>query len=190
MHPLNELTDAAAEMAVLIREVDESRLDAPTPCEGRDVRRLINHLIAWSPFIVAVGRREPVSGPPDEKADLTRGDWRIHYLGWLERTTEAWKAESAWEGEVDLGFARVPAAVIGGKALGELVLHGWDLARATGLRLRVSDTVARATRLLVDQTAEETRGLGMYGPPVAVPANASDLDHALGASGRDPRWGG
>ena len=190
MHPLNELNEAAAEMAVLVREVDAARLDAPTPCAGRDVRGLINHLIAWSPLIVAVGRREPVSGPPDENADLTAGDWRGDYLGWLERTTEAWKPEAAWEGVVDLGFAQVPAAVIGGKTLGELVLHGWDLARATGQRLRVSPEVARATRLLVDQTAEETRKLGMYGPPVAVPAEASDLDHALGASGRDPRWGG
>ena len=56
--------------------------------------------------------------------------------------------------------------------------------------LAYTPEVARATRLLVDQTAEETRKLGMYGPPVAVPAEASDLDHALGASGRDPRWGG
>lgn len=35
---------------------------------------------------------------------------------------------------------------------------------------------------------EQGREMGLYGPEVAVPANASTLDRVLGLTGRDPAW--
>jgi uncharacterized protein (TIGR03086 family) len=184
-----QLADAAAEMAYGITAIKSDQLTLPTPCEGYDVRSLVNHLIAWSPIIEAVGlRNQPISARPDEVTDHMTGDWRGEYLSWIDRIVTAWGDDSAWEGKADLGFALVPAAVIGGKTLCEYVLHGWDLARAIGRPFRCDEGVMSAARELVASTAEETRRLGMFGPPVPVPSTASALDHALGGSGRDPHW--
>ncbi len=35
---------------------------------------------------------------------------------------------------------------------------------------------------------EQGREMGLYGPQVAVPADAPALDHILGLTGRDPAW--
>ncbi|WP_374100941.1 hypothetical protein [Streptomyces phytophilus] len=74
-------------------------------------------------------------------------------------------------------------AVASRVALNELVLHGWDLARATGRRyeLRVSYELAAATP---DGPARE----GMFAPAFAVPADAPLLDRVVGLSGRAPGW--
>ena len=84
-----------------------------------------------------------------------------------------------------LGTAQLPSAVVGAMVLGEFVLHGWDLARA-----RARSSIARpeaATAVYESAVAmgEQARSMGVYGP-AWVPADASPLERALGASGRDP----
>ena len=86
------------------------------------------------------------------------------------------------------GPMELPADLVGGMVLGELVLHGWDLARAAdvdphwddALLLRVYDEVARS--------ADMGRQMGVYAVEVPVPDTASPLARVLGLSGRDPSW--
>jgi hypothetical protein len=66
------------------------------------------------------------------------------------------------------------------------VVHGWDLARATGQEPVVGEDLAAATLEAVTMTAEQGRAYGILGPEVTVPASASTLDRALAMSGRDP----
>ena len=72
--------------------------------------------------------------------------------------------------------------------LGEFVLHGWDLARASGQELRCAPEVAVAVYESAVAVGEQARSMGVYGPVVEVGADASPLERALGASGRDPGW--
>ncbi|MFD7924284.1 TIGR03086 family metal-binding protein [Streptomyces sp. NPDC059740] len=189
MYLQDQLSAAAETMARVVSTVEDGQLGAPTPCHEFDVRRLINHLIAWSPIIEGVGLRAPLaSGRPDEQTDHMTGDWRAEYLRWIDRSLTAWKPDAAWEGVADLGFIQVPATVIGGKTLCEFVLHGWDLARATGQPFDCDPAVAEATLRLVEETAEETRQHGMFGSAVAVPETSSALERALAVSGRNPGW--
>jgi uncharacterized protein (TIGR03086 family) len=89
---------------------------------------------------------------------------------------------------VDLGGQQLPASTIGDMVLAEVVLHGWDLARATGQQLEVPATVAHELRRGIEETAEMGRRMGAYGIAVEIDEHASDLAHALGAAGRDPAW--
>jgi uncharacterized protein (TIGR03086 family) len=72
--------------------------------------------------------------------------------------------------------------------LGEFVVHGWDLARATGHDVTWDDTVLEFALEWLVQTAEQGRAMGVYGAAVPVPENAPVLDRLLGLTGRDPQW--
>jgi uncharacterized protein (TIGR03086 family) len=109
----------------------------------------------------------------------------------LEELAEAWSAPSAWEGLTEAGGVTMPAEVMGVVALDELVLHGWDLARATGQPYAVDPVSAAAVLEFAAETAQPEQAHlreGLFGPVVPVPADAPVFDRALGLAGRDPAW--
>jgi uncharacterized protein (TIGR03086 family) len=120
--------------------------------------------------------------------DASQGDWQHELSTNLGALAEAWTSADAWEGTVDMGGQAMPAPMVGEMALAELLLHGWDLASATGQTLPVPDEVGRELRRGIEETAELGRSLGAYGDEVAVGPDASEFERALAASGRDPGW--
>lgn len=184
-----QLNASAAELARLIKGLDEAQFSRPTPCGDYNVRLLINHLLAWSPVVEAIGIGMPLApGRPDERVDYLAGDWRGRFLASLDRIRDSWHRDAPWEGMTELGFARVPTILIGEKTLVEYVVHGWDLAVATGQELACDPRTAATALRVTLSTAGESRRAGMFGPEVAVPGTAPALDRALGASGRNPSW--
>jgi uncharacterized protein (TIGR03086 family) len=182
---------AAASFLDIVRTIDPAQLAARTPCSGYDVRGLVNHLLFWGPSLEAAARKESVSPPAASEADvdLTRGDWAAALQAQVERTVAAWRRPGAWEGTTQLGSPmELPASLIGDMVLGELVVHGWDLARATGQQLGVDDEVGEHLAEAVAKTAEQGREMGVYGPEVPVPDTAPPLARVLGLTGRDPGW--
>lgn len=189
MYVQNQLAVAADEMARLVGGVRPEHLDAPTPCGTFNVSQLLEHLISWAPIIEAVALRKPLtSGRPDEPTGVLAPGWREDYLRAIDRIVSSWRPDAAWEGTVDLGFAKAPASVIGDKNLCEFVVHGWDLARGTGQEFRCDPDVAGTTLRLVLETVDVTREAGMFGAEVPQPESATALERALGATGRNPAW--
>lgn len=182
---------AAAQTIEVARSITTDQLDAPTPCRDYSARQVISHLLLWAPSLAGAARKEAVAPPAasDREVDLTDGDWSARLEADLSRLATAWSDPAAWEGETQLGGPdAMPAAMIGGMVCTELVIHGWDLARATDQKPEWDEeVVAFAYRELV-ATAGQGREMGVYGPEVAVPEAASTLDRALGLSGRDPAW--
>lgn len=81
-----------------------------------------------------------------------------------DRIVASWSEPGAWDGvtRMDSPMA-LPAAVIGGMVLGELVVHGWDLARATGRSPRWSNDVLELTYDMVAKSAEQGREMASTG---------------------------
>jgi len=173
---------AADPVKEVVRNIEPGHLGMPTPCPGFDVRGLIHHLLVWGPPQEAAARKEIAS--PAEDASGEPADLVAH----LDRMTEAWSAPEAWQGTTQVGGPpEMPAATIGGMVIGEIVIHGWDLARATDQKPVWDDDVLRFVHAELEQTAAMGRDMGLYGPEVAVPETAPLLDRVLGLSGRDPR---
>ena len=178
------MEQAATPTLTVLRGIAKEQLDAPTPCREFTVRALISHLLQWGPMLVAAGHKQ-VAGPSQEEV----GD------GWLPvleaQTADlvaAWSPDQAWRGSTPMGGPPMPAPTVGGLVLGELVVHGWDLARATGQDVSWPDEVVTRAYAAAKETAEQGRAMGMYGPAVAVPAESSTMDRLLGVTGRDPQW--
>jgi uncharacterized protein (TIGR03086 family) len=153
---------------------------------------MVNHLLFWGPSLEGAARKEAVLPPAEDEADvhLAGGDWAAALAGQLDRITAAWSSPGAWEGLTRMGAPMdMPAPLIGGMVVGELVVHGWDLARATAQRPEWDEDLLAYLLVEVAATAEQGREMGVYGPEVPVSEAAPTLDRVLGLTGRDPRHG-
>ena len=178
-------------MAAVARAITDDQLANKTPCTEYDVRALVNHLLFWGPSLAGAGRKESVSQPAaaEADADLAAGGWRGRLLALLDDITSSWARPSAWAGETSMGTPQtLPAAVMGAMIVGELAMHGWDLAVATGQRLELPAGLLAYLHDTMIAGVEQGREMGMYGPEVAVPADAPSLDRILALTGRDPAW--
>ncbi|MEV4133401.1 TIGR03086 family metal-binding protein [Dactylosporangium sp. NPDC049742] len=162
-------------------------LDAATPCAGWDARALVNHLLHWAPALTGAARKETVDPGPEQ--DRTTADWRPLLHSHLKSLAAAWTDPAAWSGTTRMGGPMdLPADMVGGMVLSELVLHGWDLARTTGVDPHWDDAVVQRVYEEVARTADMGRQMNVYGAEVPVPLTAPPLSRALGLSGRNPSW--
>lgn len=183
------LQRGAAETARLVREIPGEGLGRPTPCDDFDLRTLLNHLVLWTAY--SFERRARSEKVPEEliaRDFVAEPGWEKAYEEQLDRALTAWSDPKVWEGEVDTGAGTMPANDIASMILLEMVLHGWDLARATGQELRLDEETAAVAADVVEKYGEMFRQYDGFKPALDVPEGASTIDRALLRSGRDPEW--
>ena len=183
-----DLAPAAAELRRVLAGVDDAQLDDPTPCEGTSVAGLLDHLVGLTSAFARAAGKQPGGTATADPAALS-GDWRTRLPAQLDDLVEAWRAPDAWEGMAEAGGVEMPASVMAAVALDELVVHGWDLAVATGQDYRGDEESARRSLEFAASVGDDPESrAGLYGPAVPVPDDAPVLDRLLGATGRDPAW--
>jgi uncharacterized protein (TIGR03086 family) len=177
----------------IVTGVRDDQLTAPTPCPEATVGDLLDHVDGLSLAFAAAARKEGLDGGGGRaSADASRlgGDWRIRIPGRPAALAAAWRDEAAWTGMTRAGGVDLPGEVAGVVALDEVIVHGWDIALATGQPFSVpAEHVQAANTFVQASAARNPQGSpGLFGPPVPVPADASPLDHLIGLTGRDPAW--
>ncbi|WP_238431798.1 TIGR03086 family metal-binding protein [Streptomyces cavernae] len=191
---MSVMTRASAAAVEVVRGIGPEELDGRTPCPEMDVRALVNHLILWTGVRgYAAGLKQPASAGPEEVAEghdfTAEPDWAEAYAARSAATAAVWSEPGAWTGETTLtGGGPLQARFVGGIVLGEWLLHGWDLAVATGQKLTVDDELAAVLHEAVAAKAEMARQYGVFGPEVTVPPTAPLFDRTLGLAGRNPSW--
>ncbi|ASO21978.1 uncharacterized protein (TIGR03086 family) [Actinoalloteichus hoggarensis] len=179
----------ADELRAIVERVRPEDFAAPTPCAEFDVRALLDHLTWATRILILAGRKESFPADVDWSEDMMTGDWRKRLLDGIDETATVWSEPASWVGTtVIAGGSEFPATFAGELAFVELILHGWDLARAVGLPYDCGPTAADAALAMMGRLAEQGRRSGSFGPEVAVPESASALDRVLGLGGRDPGW--
>ncbi|MEU9339008.1 TIGR03086 family metal-binding protein [Streptomyces sp. NPDC048290] len=188
-----ELLGMARERVVpLVAGLPDGALGASTPCAEYDVKALVNHLfqvVVEFQKLAAKGTADFSGAVPDLVG--TEPGWRERFAGETDRLVAAWAAPGAEEGVA--GGWGMPAPLVGAMALLDLTVHGWDLARATGVPYPVDEELAPVVDRLAVTVAElgpTARSTGVFGEPVAVGADASAFERLLAGTGRDPGWAG
>ncbi len=103
----------------------------------------------------------------------------------------AWREPAAWEGTTRIAGSDGPADIIGLSAASELVVHGWDVARARGQKYDPGPAAIGAARRFLSLFASPDAPAGpdvAFGPSREVPDDAPELDRVAALAGRDPRW--
>ncbi|MFJ2742053.1 TIGR03086 family metal-binding protein [Streptomyces sp. NPDC087440] len=179
-----DLGPAARRLVRLLDGVSERGLEGPTPCAEFSVRDLLAHLVHLTAgFHEAAHKRpEPPAGPG------LPADWRHRLPRQLAALVEAWQRHDSWAGTTAVGGTPLPAGVAAQIALNELVLHGWDLARATGRPFTCDRPSLQVVYALLAPEADNPARAPLFGPVVDVPDGSSFLDRVVGLGGRDPQW--
>jgi uncharacterized protein (TIGR03086 family) len=185
-----DLSAAAATMAELIRNISDDQLTGPTPCPDYSLGDLVDHVGGLAlAFTWAANKEAPADGAPGPSGDASRltDDWRRRIAADLAQLADAWKKPDAWTGMTRAGGIDLPGEIAGVVALDELVIHGWDVARASGQPYDVDAQSLDAVANFVQGFSADGTG-GLFGPRVPVSDAAPLLDRVIGMAGRDPNW--
>lgn len=190
-----DLEPAARRMADVLAGIPDGPLDGPTPCPNYSVGDLLDHVGGLSMAFTAAATKtfpdDVGSQRPSGDASRLGEDWRSRIPQDLTALARAWREPDAWTGMTKAGGVDLPGEVAGLVALDEIVVHAWDLARATGQPYDVDEPSLEAVHGFVAQFSgpgqEESRA-GLFGPEVDVPDEAPLLDRVIGMTGRDPAW--
>jgi len=189
-----DLEPAVRRLADLVSSVPDDLLVAPTPCPAYTLGDLVEHVGgAASAFTGAAVKDlgDATSQGPSGDASRLTDDWRSRIPRDLAGLAEAWRDPAAWTGMTKAGGVDLPGEVAGLVALDEVVVHGWDVARATGQPYECDTPSVEAVHGFVAQFSEpgmEEARAGLFGPAVEVPDDAPLLDRVIGLTGRDPGW--
>jgi uncharacterized protein (TIGR03086 family) len=188
-----DLQPATNALAKLVQGIRDDQLSVPTPCADTSLGALLDHVDGLSQaFTAGAQKAVPVGGSqaPSAEASHLIPEWRTTIPDRLAVLAEAWRDSDAWTGIAEVGGVESPGEMIGMFGLDEIIVHGWDIAVASGQPFEVDPELLAATRAFVGAlVAQSPQGTpGLFGPPVAVGDNAADLDQLLGLTGRDPRW--
>lgn len=188
---MTDLTAACQRTAQLLAGVTDDQLTAPTPCANLRLDALVAHIGGLALAFAAAGRKD--FGPLTDTAptfDVELDEnWRTEYPARLDELARAFGDPAAWEGMTRAGSVEFPAEVAGLVALTEVVVHGWDVARASGQSYDVDAQTAAAVLPHVMQIAAEDPVEGLFDAAVPVADDAPVVDRIVAMTGRDPGWG-
>lgn len=179
---------AATATSAVVLSVADDELDWRTPCEGYDVRGVVNHLMGVLTVAERAGRRAPGLTPEQLWVDRMAGDWRASFTELVKAALAVWADECAWHGRTELLGRPFAAADAGRKLVGELLVHGWDVAQATGRPYQPDAAAVRMVHEYFARSLADGRSPGAWGPEVAVSETAPTMARVLGLSGRNPHW--
>ena len=172
--------------AKVVAGLRDDHLAKPTPCEDWDVRTVAVHLIGVNRIFASAAAGCPLGPELDVEGRSARG-----LLAAYEASAADAVRAFSQPGVLDATLT-VPLGSINGElalalALLDNLVHGWDLAKATGQDTAIDPQLAGAglevaRRLVTD----ELRAAGAFGPAVPVDRDASVHDRLVAFVGRTP----
>lgn len=188
---LDHLLPTLEELSTVAAGVQDAQQDDPTPCRDFDVAALTGHIVGWLEGFAAGYASDDGQTPNDEVSAVRVApeDAAQRICAAAQTLVEAVRAGAA-ERPLAIGDSAMPGDMALSMILGEYLVHGWDLAVATGQPWSPDEDATEVARqFLSGMITPDTRGPdGWFGHEVPVAADASALDRLLGLAGRDPRW--
>ncbi|MEP6667372.1 MAG: TIGR03086 family metal-binding protein [Nocardioidaceae bacterium] len=189
-----DLGPATERVFALLRGISDDQLTDPTPCPAYTLGDLVEHVGGLAlAFTWAATKDFPEEAGQAPSGDASRlpDAWRDEFAVRLSGLAEAWRDPAAWGGMTQAGGVDLPGQVAGLVALNEVVVHGWDVAVASGQAYGADAACIQGCLGFVvpmSQPGREAQREGVFGPVVPVDDDAPELDRLLGLAGRDPAW--
>jgi uncharacterized protein (TIGR03086 family) len=153
------------------------KLDAPTPCDEWDLRTLLSHMLDTSRYFVDSAQGGDASPPGPNPPELVGDDPVKQFEDARKKTLDVFGRDGVIEKTgPSLGIAS-----------SDMLLHGWDVAKATGQDATMPTGLPDAVYELIHGRFTDEQRKGLFKPEVPVGPDASAQDKLLGYTGRDPK---
>lgn len=166
-----------------VNAVAPAAWNSPSPCEGWVARDIVRHLTDWvPPFLAAGAAIETEPGPSVD--DDPAAAWR-HLCAAIESTLDAPDVSSRRFEHPQAGSHALDDA-IAQFILGDVLIHTWDLARATDQDDTLDRELVSTMLAAMEPMADVLAASGHYRRRVPVPDDADDQTRLIALSGRRP----
>lgn len=189
-----DLVPATHRTAVVINNLTDDGLSSPTPCPSYTIGDLLDHVEGLAQAFTNAAtknfREGATQGPSGDASRLEPG-WRTRIPERLAALAQAWNDPAAWEGMTQAGGVDMPGEIAGVVALNEVIVHGWDIARASGQAYDADPQHVEVCIQTMRPQPGEERPVGddvAFGRPVDVPVDAEPIDRLVAIVGRHPAW--
>jgi uncharacterized protein (TIGR03086 family) len=182
---IDRLERGIQQTAAIVKGVAAEQLRADSPCAGWDVRAVVNHTIgAMTMFRDAID-----SGSADVEAimsaDLVGGDPASSFDRAGREVLDRFRRPGVIGGTVNLPFGELPASFGIALLTNDVVVHGWDVARATGQPAAFDDElVAACTAFAISTFADPAMRGDEFATETSVADDASAIDRLAAYLGR------
>ncbi|MHB8621603.1 MAG: TIGR03086 family metal-binding protein [Chloroflexota bacterium] len=180
--PLAALDRALAATGQLVAGVRADQWSAPTPCTEWDARQVANHLVYGGLRLTALVADEPA---PAAGGDLLGDDPVAAYRAAAARLQAAFARPGVLQRTYPSPFGPLPGAGLVQLRIAEVLIHGWDLARATGQPPALPEDLAeQSLAIFRARLGDGPRTGGPIGCPQPVADDAPAIDRLAAFHGR------
>lgn len=191
MELLAAFEGAVASTAGVVKSIPADQMDAPTPCTEWDVRALVNHVIGTLWLAEGLFSDQPPRYPMAPgglpPVDVAGTDPAAAYA---EASAAALAAAGAGDALTRVHYTplgEMPGPSVAGFTTLDVLVHGWDLAQATGQPADLDGRLAGHVLGFAEQALATTESrAGRIGAALVVPADAPVTARLIGFLGRQP----
>ncbi|MEY2571325.1 MAG: hypothetical protein QOE63_1675 [Acidimicrobiaceae bacterium] len=179
MDPRNQLDQILPLLNELVAPLDDAQLDAPTLCTSFTVRNVLEHMIGGATMFAAAFRGEtPAATPADTNLVAA-------FPAAMANLQEAVRSPGALDRTINAPFGEVPGEVFARFVAMDGLVHGWDIATATGQPYDPpADVVAEVDGFTRQAISDAMRDGDTFAAAVEPPAGASPLVQLVAFTGR------
>ena len=179
-HPMDALTQLA-QLGPLVGEVvagiTPDQLALATPCQDFNVRGVLEHMIGGATMFAAAYRGVEATSPDTE--DVLAG-----FGPALGDLAAAMSEPGAMQRNVDAPFGTVPGEQFARFVVLDGLIHGWDLATATGQKYSPSAELVGAVTEFAKQALPPLRDGETFAAATVAAEDATPIEHLAALSGR------
>lgn len=165
----------------LVDGIRPDQFDAPTPCATFTVTGVLEHMIGGATMFAPAFRGTP---PPPPVSDGASVPERFHRA--MSDLLDAVHAPGAQARTIASPFGDVPGSYFARYVAFDGLVHGWDLAAATGQSYAPDDAVAGEVLSFAHELLQPAMRDGdTFAAETAAPADATLLEQVVAFSGRE-----
>jgi uncharacterized protein (TIGR03086 family) len=185
---LPELHDRAlAGTRRYVADVQADQWRDATPCEDWDVRELVNHIVSGNFWAGELARGKTIEQVGDRlDGDVLGSDPVAAYDESARAASEAFRAPGAMEAPCAVSYGPVPGEVYLGHRFIDVLIHGWDVAKATGQNTKLDPELVEACWAVIEPQKDMLLESGAFGADHTAPAGADRQAALLAMLGRTP----
>lgn len=177
MGPLEQLGEVGELLGQVVGNISPDQLDNTTPCAKFAVRDVLDHMIGGATqFAAAFNGVEP-SAPPE-------GDQLANFGPVLGSLVAAVSADGALDRTVQAPFGDVPGETFARFIALDGLVHGWDMATATGQSYDPSDELVAEVTAFATGALDPLRDGDTFANATEAPAGASPIEQLAALTGR------